>query len=316
MNVAEVFDIPYATGECATGGMALGRLVAGAYRRRLGNGIIAVGGSVGRGDADRFSDLELFAFWDEAPSADRRREVVASLGGDLWTIDRDGEAMEHFGIGELQIDERRIDGTSMISVSHYHAAAIDSAINRVFRQFEPDAEDQALLAIVRDAIAMEESPLLERWRGEIATYPKELACRVIRDNLGFGSWFIPHALAARGDRLALHAQMHDIEHCLWRVLAALNGVLVAFPSGKWTRRSDAWLLIAPTDFRGRLESSYGTDLAAGWRTMLELMMETVDLVERWVGNAFEADFFRSVRKRWDPLPPYTLMLAASREIGR
>jgi len=316
--VADALKIPYRSQECAKGGMALARFVGEAYTRLSDEGVVAVGGSVGRGDADRYSDVEIFVFWPTLPAPEIRRELIDSLGGTLWTMDRDGETMEHFGVGELQVGNTVVDGISMVSVRHLLFANVEAAIDRVFVYCATDPEDHAFLAVIRDAVPLEDSNLWASWQSRIADYPGELVRAVVRENIDFGPWFVPQAFIAREDRLVLHAHMHTIERKLLKILAALNRSLVAFPSGKWARRGDALLSISPDNLRGRLEACYGPDLAAGWSTMRELMMETLDLVESRLGSGFTTDTGASicdnVRKRWLPLPPYTLMLAAQRAI--
>ena len=44
---------------------------------------MAVGGSVSRGQADAFSDLELLCFWDIFPDMETRHALVEAIGAEL-----------------------------------------------------------------------------------------------------------------------------------------------------------------------------------------------------------------------------------------
>jgi hypothetical protein len=65
---------------------SLGKSIAAAYTMDSKVAVVALGGSVARGWADRHSDIELFVFWYESPSDTDRLNAVSRAGGriDLW----------------------------------------------------------------------------------------------------------------------------------------------------------------------------------------------------------------------------------------
>ncbi|GHO82329.1 hypothetical protein [Dictyobacter formicarum] len=49
--------------------------------------LVEIGGSVARGWADRYSDIELGVFWIEAPTEEERRTIIERAGGvlkEMW----------------------------------------------------------------------------------------------------------------------------------------------------------------------------------------------------------------------------------------
>jgi predicted nucleotidyltransferase len=52
-------------------------------RKFTGIQAIMVGGSVARGYADEYSDLELPLFWDDVPSDRTRLDIAAALGANF-----------------------------------------------------------------------------------------------------------------------------------------------------------------------------------------------------------------------------------------
>lgn len=79
------------------------------WRRRVGEGVAmaydesskvaatALGGSVARGWADEFSDVEVFVFWNEAPTSAERTSAVHRSGGSVDVSWLDTEAEERCG---------------------------------------------------------------------------------------------------------------------------------------------------------------------------------------------------------------------------
>ena len=47
---------------------------------------VIVGGSVARGCADRFSDIDLAVFWTESPTAKARRAIIKLTGGERVSL--------------------------------------------------------------------------------------------------------------------------------------------------------------------------------------------------------------------------------------
>src|SRR5262249_1991023 len=61
--------------------LAAADVIGARYAADAGVYGVLCGGSTGRGQADRWSDLEIGVFWFEPPDEERRRAVVAELGG-------------------------------------------------------------------------------------------------------------------------------------------------------------------------------------------------------------------------------------------
>src|SRR6266705_337796 len=72
---------------------------------------VLVEGSVARGYADRFSDIDLAVFWAEPPTKEERREVSERAGGSHWhplPSDHEGSWSEHYDVGGVSIDVRHM----------------------------------------------------------------------------------------------------------------------------------------------------------------------------------------------------------------
>src|SRR5436190_9020012 len=111
------------------GGLALAQHIAPVYFDNPKVRVVMVGGSVSRGCADQYSDLEIGVFWAESPSDDERKLVIQRAGAELlsfepYTADSEWGAREHWGMSEVVIDSQRYTGMSMISVNHRTVTAM------------------------------------------------------------------------------------------------------------------------------------------------------------------------------------------------
>lgn len=115
------------------GGLILAQYIVSAYMDNPNVKAIIVGGSVSRGYADTYSDLEIGVFWAQPPSNDERQIAIERVGGDLWAfnpyrIDPEWLAGEHYGLNELTIDEKLLQGTAMIDAKHFTVSGMEQCL--------------------------------------------------------------------------------------------------------------------------------------------------------------------------------------------
>src|SRR4051812_18653175 len=177
---------------------SLGQAVATAYASDPQVAVVALGGSVARGWADRHSDIELFVFWRNPPSDTDRLGAISRAGGavDIWwqappapQADRqifdatggrigqggpyeDEEWSEHFYV-------RGVD----IGVSGFLCASVDQYLVDVVGQFETTERKHLLLAAIVSGQPLVGAAQLERWQAGAAAYPEELARAIVAEQL-------------------------------------------------------------------------------------------------------------------------------------
>lgn len=80
--------------------LALAQRIARAYAADQNARVVMIAGSVGRGSADRFSDIEIDVYYERAPTRAERAAVVERMGGALEGLDEDDdEWAEDFSVG-------------------------------------------------------------------------------------------------------------------------------------------------------------------------------------------------------------------------
>ncbi len=116
------------------GGLALAKHIAFFYADNPKVMVILAGGSVSRGCADEYSDLEIGVFWAERPSVGVRQAAIKSVGGELWSL---GESSGHekWELKKVTVNGKSYMGTLMVSTIHLsvtEAEACLSGLNRVY----------------------------------------------------------------------------------------------------------------------------------------------------------------------------------------
>jgi hypothetical protein len=253
----------------------------------------AIVGSVARGWADEYSDVEVIVAWDEAPSNEQRLAAVERSGGRIdvdWTSD-DAEAWrqalaDHDGrIGLMwpleggeYAEHFVVDGVD-VGVSGFTVDAVRGFVAQLVDEHQPNDDAEMLASSLLDASDVAGKALLEEWRVLAASYPRQLSAAVMRRELEIDeAWWSIDALAARDERPALDRILGRMQERILRVLLALNRQYLLDPKPKWLLPTLARLEVKPSGIETvwrSLPHSAGTDQVA---MMQDLFEATLDLV--------------------------------------
>ncbi|HEV2359708.1 MAG TPA: hypothetical protein VGZ23_19135 [bacterium] len=294
--------------QASKGGRLIADQIAPRYCENPHVAAAVVGGSVAKGWADEFSDLELTIFWFEAPSDAERKQAIGQLDCDIWKFDsydqgQRGEAVEHLGLRSIEIDGTRHNGTVMVSVQHLTVREVEAHLEDVTDHWDTTVEKQTLVYAIQHWLPLRGARLLDAWQARAAQYPDGLARKMVEENLWMGPWFYPEAYASRNDRLVLYRHFCMTTQRLLCVLLGLNRMYHPSHEYKWLEHVAGKIKIAPQDLAGRLKGVFGGDLLAGGHELISLIHETLTLVEREMP---EIDTRRE-RGRWQGWHPYTLL---------
>jgi hypothetical protein len=254
--------------------LELARTAAPIYAATGKVGAVLAAGSVGRGRADAYSDLELDVYWQVPPSDADRLGVITALGAELvelWPYEQD-EWSENY----------RLDGVD-VGVSGFLAEWLTTCIEDVVERADPDVLKQVRLAALNDGIVLHGAELVDAWRAGSRSYPDALAEAVAREWLDpgqLGSWHQRYALVARDEVVVLRTLVPRIGSMILGALCAVNRVLIEHPSFKWTAALVERLPIAPADLRARLWAGANGPAADAVPILDALLAETLTIVER------------------------------------
>jgi hypothetical protein len=302
-------------------GLILAHHLALAYQDNPKLATAMVGGSVSRGYADEYSDLEIGIFWTEEPTEDERTAAARQIRADILSLRTAEESEpawwgnEHYGVEAVVIDGRPYTGSLMVSIHHLLAESVELWLADVLDHYDTSIQKQELVAAIHDAAPLVHEELLRTWQRRTSAYPPELARRIIRENLWFGPWFWPGAYAQRGDDLVLHQHLIWIAQSMLKLLAALNRMYYRSTEHKWMDQLIREMAIAPVDLAARIKQALRAVPAEAEHQLHQLIDETLALVEQHmpeVDASFEGDERPWVnlawaRDRWKLHAPYSLL---------
>lgn len=299
-------------------GLDLARAAAGAYTDNPNVRAVMVGGSVARGCADEFSDVEIGVFWHTPPSDAERMEAVSRIGGEVWKFEpfRDGRAGEHVGLSESTVGSERHRGTAMVSPIHLTVEAAEERIGALIDGLDTASHNYEFAAAVYYGIPLYGEALIERWKKRVGAFPTRLAVKLVQENLWLGPWFNWAGYGERVDYLVVVQHLVWMQQGIVSILAALNREYLPSLEYKWVRWFINRLRIKPADCAIRLQATFGKgDLSEAACELVELGMEAIDLVENHLPEVNEMSLFEAhpdidtswARERWKQESAYTLL---------
>jgi Domain of unknown function (DUF4037) len=227
---------------------------------------IVIAGSVARGYADEYSDIEISLFWDSLPTDETRHAIVAALQADFLYA-YNGPAWED----QLLVNGVQVD---LWHIAVKHETAIHEA---VLHDHQCDLSSLNALDTIRTCIPLHGEEIVQEWKRRAREYPPELAEKIIREHLdsfGTANLFI---LARRDNPTAFHAQLSFLQEEIFLVLLALNRSY--FPTFKWLYRALASMRVKPEDIDRRFRRAFEIPCIEALADMKSLQEETLHLVE-------------------------------------
>lgn len=232
-----------------------------------------VAGSVGRGCADQYSDVETGVFWERLPEPGELQAAMERARGTDWELDpydpdKDDVWYEEYVAGGLKIDLRHMAVTRMEAVL---AAVVDEGdISK--------SDRQEIIFAVQHSVPLHGAPQIEEWRVRAARYPDRLARAMVLKHVAFPPWWSVLMYAERGDLPMLYGAFHQATRRILGVLLGLNRIYD--PGMKWIDQTIAMLAVAPPELAARLAEAFRAEPRAGARQMQQLIEETFDRVEQ------------------------------------
>jgi hypothetical protein len=260
--------------------------------------VVLLSGSVARGIADRYSDIELMVFWDRAPRQ-RLRRLAAETGGGVLTAchpyDPDNEEWA---------DDVLVCGVE-IQVSHRTLPRTERWLADVLERASPDLVKQDLIALIRTAVVLHGEGLVTGWRQRTDRYPQQLALAMIQAHLDFRSAWQRRKLLDRGELLPLYEDLTATVRNVLLVLLGLNRIYFPHLGFKWMRRLAAEFTVAPADLPARLDAVLTAAPATAVPVADALVADTLTLIADHLpqaGAAQDLALLWHERPVWDTAP--------------
>jgi hypothetical protein len=238
---------------------------------------IAVMGSVSRGIADRFSDIELFFWVEELQPVEVYQAWLRRVGADV----KDAPAKLHPG--------------TLSTKSWYHGIFIEASwrrwdstertLHRVLAAKTTDHWQLTDAWHVADALPLRPHERLTQWQEQLTTYPEALQRKLIAS--ATGHWAEPHwwplSIVNTWPPAYRNARLELAERLCWRLEETLR-LLFAInrrwePDWKWLEPESRRLTIAPERLVERVNKLFMlADAQQSVTECLRLMLDTLALV--------------------------------------
>jgi hypothetical protein len=238
---------------------------------------LIVGGSVARGCADRYSDVEIGVFWREHPSDAEFEAAMRRAGGSRWELDPYDEAQEDVHYEEYEVDGLKID------LRHMTVDGMERVLAAVLDDFETAEERQTIVWVAQRGIVLHGAPLAASWQRRAACYPPGLARAMVARHLELPAWWCVEMYADRGDLPLVYRALSEAVSHILGLLLGLNRLY--HPGLKWLDRSIREMSLAPPDLAARIHQAFRAEPREGARQMQGLVEETFALVAEQMPDA-------------------------------
>lgn len=277
-----------------------------AYAALEGVDAVMMSGSTARGDADRWSDVEVGVFWSREPTTvDRQAIGGPTLTVDVHEVTRDDAAPPWYD--HVYLGARKPDGL-MVEVVRTLTSVASEMLDRTLGSNDPDPETLDAIKGIVDGreISGVRADLVVDWQARAARYPRPLMVAIVERYGQITQFWRWRMLDERDNPLLLAREFFRIANQLLLVLHAVNGRYCGHPSAfKRLDAMDRELTIAPANLAWRLRAVFTTSTQEGAAELRNLVEETFDLVELHLSEV-DVDHlrthFRSERRPLDAMP--------------
>lgn len=258
---------------------------------------VMLSGSTARGDADRWSDVEVGVFWSMPPD-EATRSRLAAAGGVQESRLFPYEEREEVWCDDLYVGAPTPEGL-LVEVVHTLVASVDRLLDVVLVEHSPDPDALNAVQGLVDGIPVAGHDLIESWKSRVVGYPRGLAVAVV-ESVGvidhFWRW---QMLVERDNPVLLAGMFSAVSRQLLDLLLVLNRRYG--PKPKHLDAFTAGLEIAPADLAGRLRQVFAADPSAGARSLAGLVEDTFCLIETELPEVDVERLRRIFRHRRPPL---------------
>jgi len=231
-------------------------------------------GSAGRGNADRFSDIDLLFYVDEVPTNEAIAQVRNEVGG-VEPLKRH-DPTDYANGEEFQLGGVRTE------VGFTTVERIEWQLDQLLFELDDIASPkQKFLAGLAEGLPLHGEPLIERWQSRLRDYPEAFRREMIRRHWNFFPlWYYGEAIALRDSELWRLDALLEGAFNLLGVLAGLNRLYFARFELKRTRDLVARMDLAPPLLADRLEVLFRLAPPEAAQSFGALVEETRQLVGR------------------------------------
>lgn len=235
--------------------------------------MIVLGGSPSRNLSDRYSDLDIVVYWEKVDTEWLEKIPMKSLGLDRVFLRKSEDSdtcLESYYLDTLKAD-----------FGHTTVREWNTWTSKVIDEY---ATEQGLLGSVRgflDSIPLHGEKRVQEWKSRLASYPEELANKIVKENLRF---FVKDCLLnqgyKRGDLLFFYDGLCLMFKRILNILGGLNRVYLSTEEPRWISYELEHMDIKPADTWNRMKQALLSPGEEAISILEELIEETFKLVDQ------------------------------------
>jgi len=237
---------------------------------------ILLTGSVARGDADEYSDVDLILYYAALPDEAGRESIRTGIGGG----DRQVLGAEENGFVEQYI----VDAT-YCQLAHVTVAGWEGDLGKAIAGEESELPLGKMVAGLFEGEALHGPDLIDQWRDRAVHTPALKRTLIERHWTFFPLWFFERSFPPRDAPIFSREELVKAAYALLEVLAAVNGVWFSRFQLKRTQEATEKLAIAPERLYERLLVLVSGDLGTAVLELESLVGETQAIVAEHVPDA-------------------------------
>lgn len=234
-----------------------------------------VTGSVAKGLADAYSDIDMSIFYTDAlPDAATIDALRERLGGgpQKWGAGshEEGVVITAFDLAGLEVQ-----------MIHTTVAAWEASLAEVQHKLTVDTPLAKALEGISVCKALSGEEWIARWKAQAAHFPAELGVKMVEHYLKFTPlWGLEAQFATRDAPIWYYQALSEAAFNLVGVLAGLNGVYFTTFQFKRVERFLTGLRLTPANLYVRLTGLFKAPPSEGLPALEQLVAETITLVEQ------------------------------------
>ena len=237
---------------------------------------IGVAGSVARGQADAYSDIDMSIYYEKLPSEEELKAAYEQNQGSDYRVyadDREsGAVVEQYFVQAIKCD-----------FGHFTIECFEHDMEMLLEQCDPDNLDLKVLEGIVDMLPLHGAEIIERWKVKVAIYPDKLAQAMVRKYINFRPlWVLRNYGVEREDVLFLSDEFLTAAKNIMGVLSGLNRFYhpVNAAPFKGMDKLIQKMKIAPNNLSPRLKQLFQEEPYIAVNQLGELIEETFSLVEK------------------------------------
>jgi hypothetical protein len=234
----------------------------------------SVTGSVAKGIADGYSDLDLTMIHDPSLASEDELAAIRLAHGAAdrkWVIgDRaSGSFAEAYLMGGVEVQ-----------IAHSTVSAWEQTLVDVLEKLDCTSPAQKALEGTLVGVALHGHEEIDRWRARIAAYPPALGEAMVKRHLAFFPvWGLEHQFRTRDATIWRHEMLVQAAQNLMGILAGLNGLYyTSFQFKRMGRFIDS-MAIVPPRLAERVEELFGAETERSGAVLEALVRDTLSLVD-------------------------------------